>query len=355
MLAVLLIAGVITMIDSIPYSIRTIYRYSKECLGLSPRGDPTLTAKMVADIEKSSPVPIDRVIICRGSASQVRSIVGKWPFVVLGLEQRDMPYYLARQNSTGIEGRLPAPGKPEAIISQPVATNLRLKIGSELQGPTQDESYSPKSVRVVGIAKTDRWLMLSSIEYQRANHFPPIDLAMVFARNLDDQNRLDHWAYEHFKGERAQVWAYFQIEKNTDEMFATLYQVLNVVIGTLVLVITFMMGMLMNIYQTQRLVEFGLLQAIGYTKRQLLRRVIWESVAVVFIGWILGLFLAYGLLNVAKRVLMDPNAFAIDTLDRGAYAYSIPIPFAILAVAMGTVFLRFRKFDPVGIVERRLV
>jgi len=138
-------------------------------------------------------------------------------------------------------------------------------------------------------------------------------------------------------------------------MFATLYQILNVVIGTLVLVITTMMGMLMNIYQSQRLVEFGLLQALGYTKKQLLSRVVIETVFVVVFGWLLGLVAAYGLLNVAKRTLMDPKAFALNVLDPVAYAYSIPLPIAILIVAIATVVLRFRKFDPIGVVERRIV
>ncbi|MGV3618599.1 MAG: ABC transporter permease [Fimbriimonas sp.] len=355
MLAVLLVSGVIAMMNSIPYSIRTIYSYSKETLGISPRGDPTQTMRLVQEVQENSPVPIERIVICRASSSQVRSIVGKWPFLVLGLEQKDIEYYLKRQGSKGIEGRLPKPGAAEAVISKPVAENLDLKIGSAVQKPDENESYSPKPVKVVGIADTDRWLMVGSVEYQRENHFPPIDFAMIFAGNLQDQDKLDRWADEHFKGQRAQIWAYHQIEKNTKEMFATLYQVLNVVIGTLVLVITFMMGMLMNIYQSQRLVEFGLLQAIGYTKKQLLTRVIAEAIAVVLIGWAMGVVLSYFLLNVAKRVLMDPNAYALDTQDVVAFSYTIPIPIAILIVAVATVVLRFRKFDPVGVVERRLV
>jgi putative ABC transport system permease protein/lipoprotein-releasing system permease protein len=68
-----------------------------------------------------------------------------------------------------------------------------------------------------------------------------------------------------------------------------------------------------------------------------------------------GLILAFGLLNVVKITLMDPSAFSIDTLDPVAYTYTIPIPIAIFCAAVLTVWRRFRNFDPVGIVERRLV
>lgn len=354
-LAVLLISGIVSLINSIPFSIRTIYRYSQESLAVTPRGDSAQTPKLVAYVHKHSPVPIERIILARAIGSQVTSIVGKWPFAVIGLKQADMPFWLSRQHVVSINGRLPQAGKPEALISEPVARNMGLKIGSTLLGPDQNDSYSPYKVKVVGIAKTDMWLMFTSYEYIKANHFPDVDAMLAFAYNLRDQNQLDHWAAKAFKGERAQVFAFFQLERQTNEMFNILYKILNVVIATLVLVITFMMGMLINIYQTQRLVEFGLLQALGYTKRQLLGRVMRETVAVVVLGWLFGVVCAFGLLNLAKSILMDPKAFALNTLDPTAFIYTIPVPLAILIVATLTVVARFRRFDPVSVVERRLV
>lgn len=355
LLAVMLIAGIVSMIDSIPYSIRTMYSYSRTMLGVSPRGDPEMTKSIVKKLKSESPVPIERIVECRASGAQVRSIVGKWPFVVLGLTPDDMRFVLERLGTRSISGRLPKPSEPEAIVSEPVARNLNLKIGSVLLGPETQEAYSPQVVRVVGIAKTDEWLMLNDIDYQRMNHFPPIDNVLAFAGNLRDQDKLDRWAVKAFKGQRAQVFAYYVLDKQTDEMFQTLFRILNVVIGTLVLVITIMMAMLINIYQTQRIVEYGLLQAIGYTKRQLLSRSLREVLFVVTFGWALGVAVSYSGLLLVKAILMDPNAYALNPLDVGAYLYTVPIPFAILLVASLTVVHRFRKFDPVGVVERRLV
>jgi ABC-type lipoprotein release transport system permease subunit len=355
LLAVMLVAGIVSMIDSIPYSIRTMYSYSRTMLGVSPRGDPAQTAKIIERIETESPVPLERVVLCRASGAQVNSIVGKWPFVVLGLEPDDLRYVLRKLGSKGVRGRLPEPGKPEAVVSEPVARNLRLKLGSALLGPETQETYSPNPVKVVGIAQTDQWLMFNDADYQRENHFPPIDNVLVFARSLPEQERLDRWAVDAFKGERAQVFAYYVLDEQTNEMFKTLYRILDVVIAALALVITIMMAMLINIYQTQRIVEYGLLQAIGYTKRQLLARALREVFFVVVLGWIFGVLVSYSLLLLVKRTLMDPQAYALNPWDAPAYLYTVPIPIAILIVAFVTVFMRFRKFDPVGVVERRLV
>jgi len=355
LLAVMLVMGIVSMINSIPYSIRTIYSYSKNVLGVTPRGDPEMTPKIEKDIRKQSPYPIERIIRCRASGAQVKSIVGKWPFVVLGMKRDDLEYFLNKLGAERVEGRLPESGKPEVVISEPVARNLGLKLGDNLLSPDTQEMYSPLPVKVVGIAQTSEWLMFNDITYQQENHFPPIENVLVFGKDLETQDKIDRWAYEEFRGERAQVLAYFQLEENTQEMFSILYRILDVVIGTLVLVITFMMGMQMNIYQSQRLVEFGLLQAIGYTKRQLIQRVFLETAIVIVSGWLLGVGSALLLLNVVKRILMDPRAFALNTLDQVSILYTVPIPIAITIVAVLTVTRRFRKFDPVGVVERRLV
>jgi hypothetical protein len=366
MLAVLLVAAIIALIDSIPYSVRTIYDYSREMVGLTPRGDPTATRRLVAEVEKGTPVPLGRVMICRASSAQVQSIVGKWPYAVMGLEQDDMRYFLEREGSKGLQGRLPEPGRAEMIVSRPVAQNLGLAIydpkapaaqrmKSIVQSPENSDAYSPYPVKVVGIADTDRWLMVGSVEYMRANHFPPVDLALIFAKDPAQQPKLDDWTLDHFKGKRAQVFAYKKVRKESDSMFNTLFKILNVVIGTLVTIVTIMMAMLINIYQSQRLVEFGLLQAIGYTKRRILTRVLTETVMVILGGWAMGLVLSIGALKVADAVLMQPKAFALEVFDPKAYLYTIPLPICILLVAGGSVVLRFRKFDPVGVVERRLV
>ncbi len=138
-------------------------------------------------------------------------------------------------------------------------------------------------------------------------------------------------------------------------MFQTLYKILDVVIGTLVVVITLMMGMLVNIHLGQRTQEFGLLQALGFTKKQLVRRVVIETLVTVVGGWILGIFAAAAMLSTVQRVMMYPNAYALEIWDEAAVRYTVPVPVAILAVALGTLLLRFRTFDPVSVVERRLV
>ena len=354
-LAVMLVQSIIALINSIPLSIRTIYRYTDRFLGVSPRLDPSLTKVLVRDLTTNPPFPIERVILCRGSAAQVKSIVGKWPFAVMGFDGPDLDYYLARQGATGIVGRKPIDGKPEMMVSVPVATNLGVKIGDVVLKPDDTDMFSRHPVKLVGIIQTERWLMVSNRKYFADTQPIPVDFALIFTKDPKDQDAYDRWAEKKMKGKFAQLFAYHQIDKQSKDMFEVLYKIIDAVIAILVIVISIMMGMLMNIYQSQRLVEFGLLQAIGHTKSQLFKRVLTESTIVIIGGWAFGLLVARLLLMGLKAALMDPHAFALDTADRMAIAYTIPVPFAILLIAFGTIWLRFRKFDPVAVVERRIV
>jgi ABC-type lipoprotein release transport system permease subunit len=354
-LAVMLVQSIIALINSIPLSIQTIYRYTDRFLGVSPRLDPTLTPKLVKILTTNPPVEVERVLLCRISGAQVKSIVGKWPFAVLGLEKDDLDYYLKRQSCGALIGRRPIDGKPEMMISTPVAKNLHVKIGDILLKPDDTDNFSRQPVKVVGIISSDRWLMVATKQYFAETQPIPIDFALVCTKDLSKQATYDKWAAKKMKGKFAQLINYSEIEKQSREMFEVLYKIIDAVIGILVLVISIMMGMLMNIYQSQRLVEFGLLQAIGHTKRQLFKRVLIESVIVIIGGWFCGLIIARGLLLFLKAKLMDPQGFALDIADPMAISYTGPVPIAILLIAFATIWLRFRKFDPVAVVERRIV
>lgn len=354
-LAVMLIFGIVALINSIPLSVRTVYKYSSTMTGITPRGETGLTTKIRDRIEKFSPVPLARIMNIRASETQVRSIVGKWNFAVIAVTPDDMKFALARLDGSKVVGRFPIPGQPEILISEPLARNTGWKLGDVALGPEKENAYSPMNVKVVGISQSKEWFAFADRDYYEANHFPPIDLLLVYAKDPADQPKLDHWAWDEFKGDRARVFVYSEVERESQEMFHTLYTILDVVIGALVTVISILMGMLTNIYLIQRTQEFALLQALGYTKNKLIHRVLKESLIVVMGGWILGIGVGILLLKVVDIVLMQPNAYAIDIFDYAALRYSVPVPIAILSISVLTLWNRFRTFDPIGVVERRLV
>lgn len=354
MLAVLLVAGIVAIMDSIPLSVRTVYGYARFFTAVATRGNPYLVPEVERTLQEC-PVPVERVVKVRTALFNISSITGDFLSVLHGLNQEDALYNARRMGLGRLRGRLPEPGKPEAVITRPVATNLGLDLGDVMLRPDDRRNYAPLEVRVVGIHDSDEWFAYTSYEYVAQNHFPPVDSLLAYAKDPQRQREIDEWCEKKFKGTRAIVLSYPNLEKEADEALATLFQILNIVIGLLVLVITIMMGMMISIYLSQRIAEFGLLQAIGFTRSKLIRRAVLESVIMVAAGWVLGIGLAIVVLSAIKAQVLDPKAYLLDPFDRAAYLYTIPAPAAILLTATITIWIRFKRFDPISVIERRIL
>lgn len=112
-LSVMLIAGIVALMNSIPHSIRTIYKYLEMHTGVGPRSNPLLVPVLKKELLEETPVELDRLMTCRATEAEVNSIVGKWPFAVLALNPDDMNYYVKRMRMTSLEGRMPGVDQPD--------------------------------------------------------------------------------------------------------------------------------------------------------------------------------------------------------------------------------------------------
>lgn len=339
--------------NSIPLSIRKIYGHGRYFTGATSRGDMRFFSELSAHFEKS-PVPIERKVVCQTTTFEINSLVGPWPFLIYGLKAKDVDYVTKKVGLYALEGRLPRPGNPEAAITLPIARNLRLSIGDVLLAPNKEKHYSPQPVRVVGIWNSEEWFAITSYEYLFHHHFPPLDALLVFAKDEKMQRQLDAWAEKSLLGKHARAYTYLQLEQETKHAFATLFAILNLVIGMLVVVVTLMMSMLMQIFLSQRSTEFGLLQAIGFTKRQLMRRVLGESLWITIVSWTSGAVFALLLFFIVKSVYFEPRGYYLNPFDVLAFLYTLPIPMAIFLASFVTIWNWFRRFDPISIIERRI-
>lgn len=352
-LAVLTIASVVALLNSIDRTILKIYDYNRYFAAVTPRGGEELPPELRALVERAPGVgEVYETVVCFMNAE---TIVGKMPFVIFGMPPDKMERLVARCGLELGEGRYPAPGAPEVALSEPLMRNKRLRLGDVLLSPLTPDQYSPVPVRVVGVLKGDTWLAISTDEFTRTHFFPPVRNLLVLAADVRQQPKLDRWLRDNLRGKQARVWTYAELQEETHRAFRNLYFITGVVVVLVSLMLATMTGLLANIYFQQRLVEFGLLQAIGYTRRSLLMRVSWETVLVVLLGWVLGVVAAIGVLSGAKWWVMEPRGLYLEPLDPIAYRYTLPVPMMVLLFALGTIGWRLRTFDPVAIVERRIV
>ncbi len=352
-LAVLTIACVVALLNSIDRTILKIYDYNRYFAAVTPRGGEELKPELRALVERAPGVgEVYETVVCFMTAE---TIVGKMPFVIFGLPQDKMERLVARCGLELGAGRYPAPGAPEVALSEPLMRNKKLRIGDVVLSPLVPDQYAPVPVRVVGVLKGDTWMAITSEEFTRRHFFPPLRNLLVLAADVRQQPQLDRWLLTNLRGKQARVWIYAELQRETHRAFRNLYFITGVVVLVVSLMLATMTGLLANIYFQQRLVEFGLLQAMGYTRRSLLARVSAETVLVVLLGWALGVLLALTTLSWAKWAVMEPRGLYLEPLDPIAYRYTLPVPVMVLLFALTTIGWRLRTFDPVAIVERRIV
>ncbi len=360
-LSVFLIATIATLANSIDRTILTIYGYTKYYTYVIPQ---RVTSRVPADQKAiiRADKRIDRVMEASLFFTNIKTVIGSLPFVILGLDPDNRAYILERIGTHIVQGRMPAEGMPEAALSEPLAKNKHIKVGDIVAGPTDEGgiSGSPIAVRCVGILKGPVWIAVSTKSFcdsvflaaPRSTIYTaksPSDLLAVNNDMMPERNK----SGGKLSPSKCQVLSRQNLIAQVRDSLSTLFLIMGVVNSTVIFVIALMSGMLSNIYFTQRIGEFAVLAAIGYQRLQLIGRILAETLLLNAVGWAIGAVVTYIFLSTFRESLFEPRGLFIDPLDRFAYVYTIPIPLVITAFAVVTIGLRLMRFDPVTIIERR--
>ncbi|MEJ5253251.1 MAG: ABC transporter permease [Chthonomonadetes bacterium] len=351
-LSVVLIGTVVTIIRSIDLTVLTVYGYNRYFLVAVPRDGERIAPEMEKVI-RSEPLAkeIYRISVC---FTNIRTIFGKFPFVLFGLTQEDMPKVLKLVRMRVVEGRLPREGEAACALSVGIARNRGLKIGDVVLAPGIEDSFAPVPVKLVGLLDGENWFAVIPKEFVQKNYFPPLEEIVVAAPTPELQPELDRRLGEAIDKRQVRLFTYGQLVRELRSSLSNLYLIMNIVIAIVVLVIAIMMGMLSNIFFMQRLPEFALLAAMGYTRGMLLWRVVRETALLVTIGWTVGILLSMGILWGLYWWLFEPRGMLLQPMDWQAYRYTIPVPIAVLLFAAMSVGPRLLTLDPVLVIERKV-
>ncbi len=351
-LSAVLIGTVVTIIRSIDLTVLTVYGYNRYFLVAVPRNGNQVDPLAEQTI-RAEPLAreIYRISVC---FTNIHTIFGKFPFVLFGLTQEEMPKVLRLTRMRLVKGRLPREGEAACALSVGIARNRNLKIGDVVLAPNIEDSFAPVPVKLVGLLDGENWFAVISKEFVQKHYFPPIEEIVVAAPTPEQQPELDRRLDRVLDKRQVRLFTYGQLVRELRSSLRNLYLIMNIVITIVVLVIAIMMGMLSNIFFMQRLPEFALLAAMGYTRGMLLWRVVRETALLVTLGWTTGVLLSMGILWALYWWVFEPRGMLLQPMDWQAYRYTIPVPIAVLAFAAMSVGPRLLAMDPVLVIERKV-
>ena len=353
-LSVFLISSVVTIVDSIDLTVLTIYNYTRFYNPVVPRAG---RLKIDSDIEKQiKTIPgVDRTIDATGFFMNVNTVFGPSPFICFGLPVADRDYLVKRAGDNLIAGRWPKPGAPEVAVSEGLVRNKGSKLGDIVAGPDDTGTLvpSPVPVRLVGIIGGPTWMAYTSQEFvlEQLPLVPHSEL--VVGKTAGDQLKLGDYLISHLDKSRVEVFTYHSLVTILRKSLKSMYLIMALVNGTVIFVVALMAGMLSSIYFQQRVVEFAVLAAIGVQRTQLILQAVGETAILTGLGWVIGIIVNITAMSIMSGTVFEPRGMLINARDPFALAYTIPIPVCITLFAVGTVWYRLAKMDPVTIIERR--
>ncbi len=353
-LSVFLIASVVTIVNSIDLTVLTIYSYTRAFTPIIPRsGRLRVDPDIAAQVRKMPQV--DRAIDTSGFFFSVNTVFGPFPFICLGVTPNDRDYLLQRAGDRLVSGRMPAPGQPEAVVSEGLVRNKKLHIGDMIARPTDTGTIAtvPVPVKLVGILKGPTWIAFTSQEFVDAALplFP--HSILVTSKTPSGQVALGDILYKSLDKIRVQVFAFNSLVKTLRDSLASMYLIMHLVNGMVIFVVALMAGMLSNIYFTQRITEFATLAAIGLRRSTLLWHAVSETAILTTLGWAVGVLVNWSILSVMRGRVFEPRGMLINPSDPYSYLNTLPIPVIITLFAVATISYRLSHLDPVSIIERR--
>jgi ABC-type lipoprotein release transport system permease subunit len=282
-----------------------------------------------------------------------------------GVYAEDMAYLVKLYGLELKEGHLPQPGTNEMIVPETLAQNRNLEVGDRIGHPEQPAYPGATSLAaefiISGIfarpsAPEDGiglgFVSLEFLESQTAYDIPDVPPLIVVPR-AGQKGTLDDWLEKELAGVDASVFTYRQEVSRIQSKARQDMASMALLEGLIAVVAALGLAVLNHIFTAQRHSEFGVLHALGYGRRQLVRRVLGETAFTTGIAWGLSAIIGLTGMLFLRFALFAPLGLTFDLLNLTPWLYTLPIPIAVLAVTAGTTAWTLSKVDAVSIIERR--
>jgi hypothetical protein len=361
-LTILGVAFPVFILSTLYDSMEPTYSYLRSVSAIGPAVGESVDPAVASQIRNHPAV--DRVIPAIRQELRVEvPPAGSAGVAIYGVPGDLLASLMADLGMKLVAGRLPGPRTNEIIIPQSVARNRGLDVGDTLGGSDEERDEKlllgsddlPAGAVLVGLTEPDNlWLGFASLEYLASHERTASRPAeMLLVPHADEKASLDAWLEESIASETTIVSTHDGVAGFFGESRRDLLTLIAAVESIIALVAAAAVAALNTIFFSQRLAEFGVLNAIGRARSWLLLRTAKETGSAIVVAWLLGAVLCAAGLVLAQVAIYDPRGLSLDYLNPVPWLFTLPIPLGVIAVSTGTIGQTLRRLDPVSIVEGR--
>jgi hypothetical protein len=349
---VMLVVVILSTLGGLRDSMLVYTREFDEWTLAFPKKDTRLPKDLLAEI--AAQPSVERLIDSRNCFVKVKTLIGPMPFNIRACRKDEMTLLMDRTNATVKEGRLPETGTNEVALHENLMRANDWALGREFGVDVDEEDWMVGRFKVVGVLTGPTPLGICSFEYLNN------PLQYAFAAKLWERviivakpgriAELNAWLRT-----KKDLKAYDKARAVSDvtQGFDRIILVFRFISILLIIVVSFVVGLLNSIFFAQRIDEFAILLAIGHPQRRLFRMVTGETAALMAFSWALGVALAFGVFQAFRLLVLLPRGIPVALWQPEPVLVSLVLPIVAQLFAGVTVIGRLRRLDPVTIIERR--
>ena len=324
----------------------------QEQLGALQQGTPGLDALQAQVRAMPGMARVEKVAF---SSLDVNLLAGNAAFDMFGMSDSGMQAMLNLYGDRVASGRLPHQDAAEVAISEEVARARGVGLGGYVGSDLDELDSLPERFKVVGLIRGPVELGLLPYQHMVDSYYSSrryqalmvIPTSAALASSRAPLHRVvDKLPFRIFD-EPYITTKINSLLGNLDR----LNQFMDLTVG---LTMALVVALLNNIYLRQRMNEFGLLAAMGYPRRSMMRRVAIEGLVMVVLATMIGAAVGSGLLWLFAGAYMSPHGLRLRIFDPGILGTAaLPVPLMVLLASTVTLLRQLSKLDPISVIERR--
>lgn len=300
-------------------------------------------------VENAYPILLEYTVI--------NNIFGTTSGYAAFMEAADIKEIFNDYSLTVTEGRLPQENSYELIMHEDMLKNKGLSVGDTFGSAVDEGEQIDGKYMITGAFSGNSYMAFGTKSYKQKEleelgldfQNTTFGLLVTPKADLDTMNTmLDTMSHD-----EAAAMTLSYAQKTLKDNVSSIKFLMGVIVIVIAVSISAAVCIVLETIYNDRMEEFGILYAIGYKKSWLFRNIIAEIVVLVFISWILGLILSYGVLSLVAKSVFEPMGQMLSIVSIQSLLYTIIVMAVFVVVTILVTILKFAKKDLIAIIEMR--
>jgi ABC-type lipoprotein release transport system permease subunit len=292
-------------------------------------------------------------------------LIGTESLRLLGVSTEDARYLIEHEGLQIKEGRLFEARSNEVVLTAEVTRALNLQVGDTLGRSVDKEKYKwmVTDLTLVGIlapgpkatskdGTTPRYGFISGEYLDSHELYVPRRHNLVIVPATGRLEALNTYLDETIQSAVTGVETIDDILVFVRLARQGLYVIFGLVNVLVAIVIALVVATINRIALMERVEELGALNALGFDRRFLTRRMIAETALISALGWLSGTALSLVTLQLLKGTFFYNLGADINVWNLAPFLFIIPMPLAVILSAVFSIRKVFASLDAVQILER---